>query len=352
MKKVTLQDIANSLDISRTTVWKVFSGHPGVSDNLRASVINKARELGYRLPDNLVLPSQDDLLPEDGTVSGVNIAVAVCRPETSLFWMTILHNVAKELATQNANLVYTYLPSTVGEDYVLPAQLTNGMIHGMIVMNVYNPRLIRLLAAANIPKVFLDTSTQIPLPELNGDLVLMENRTSISRITKYLIQQGRTKIGFIGDIQYAKSNYERYEGFSKTMAAHRLPLYPELNLTASIGADTYEEEIDAFLNALPYMPDAYVCASDHVACILIPLLQRRGFQVPGDIAVSGFDGNTEYPLANSLTTVQVFNNDIGKRLAAQILYRLRHPNVQYEVTYVGSQVIFRASTRSTQKDEQ
>lgn len=34
MKKVTLQEIANSLGISRTTVWKVFSGHEGVSDSL------------------------------------------------------------------------------------------------------------------------------------------------------------------------------------------------------------------------------------------------------------------------------------------------------------------------------
>ena len=38
MKKVTLQEIANSLGISRTTVWKVFSGHEGVSDSLRTKV--------------------------------------------------------------------------------------------------------------------------------------------------------------------------------------------------------------------------------------------------------------------------------------------------------------------------
>lgn len=45
MKKVTLQEIANSLGISRTTVWKVFSGHEGVSDSLRTKVIAKARSL-------------------------------------------------------------------------------------------------------------------------------------------------------------------------------------------------------------------------------------------------------------------------------------------------------------------
>lgn len=43
MKKVTLQEIAASLGISRTTVWKVFSGHEGVSDSLKSRIIAKPR---------------------------------------------------------------------------------------------------------------------------------------------------------------------------------------------------------------------------------------------------------------------------------------------------------------------
>lgn len=59
MKKVTLQEIANSLGISRTTVWKVFSGHEGVSDSLRTKVIAKAQELGYAIPEDFnILPAR------------------------------------------------------------------------------------------------------------------------------------------------------------------------------------------------------------------------------------------------------------------------------------------------------
>ena len=89
MKKVTLQEIANSLGISRTTVWKVFSGHEGVSDSLRTKVIAKAQELGYAIPEDFQYPSSAE------ETTPVNIAVAVCRPETSLFWMTIIHQIAK-----------------------------------------------------------------------------------------------------------------------------------------------------------------------------------------------------------------------------------------------------------------
>ena len=47
MNKVTMQDIADELGISRVTVWKVFNNYSNVSPALRDRVLNKAKELGY-----------------------------------------------------------------------------------------------------------------------------------------------------------------------------------------------------------------------------------------------------------------------------------------------------------------
>lgn len=147
MKKATLQEIASSLGVSRTTVWKVFSGQEGVSGNLREKILAKARELDYKFPEEL----DRNAVPEK---KDVNIAVAVCRPETSIFWMNIIHQIAKEFSFHDVNLVYTYLPSVIEEDYTLPSQLLGGSIHGIIVMNVYNERLIRLLSRLIRPRFF------------------------------------------------------------------------------------------------------------------------------------------------------------------------------------------------------
>ena len=338
MKKVTLQEIANSLGISRTTVWKVFSGHEGVSDSLRTKVIAKAQELGYAIPEDFQYPqSAEETTP-------VNIAVAVCRPETSLFWMTIIHQIAKVFSTHNVNLVYTYLPTSADKMYFLPPTLTNGSVHGIIVLNVYNERLLRLLAETQIPKVFLDTSSLVSPDELNGDLLLMESRNSVRNITAHLLEKGCTLPGFMGDIGYAQSNRERYEGFCQAlMDAGKTP-NPSLCLTTPLGIDSYREEIDSFLSSLSRMPDAFVCASDYVACILMQLLEKRGLRVPEDVAVSGFDNNIEDLLAENLTTVQVFNEELGSRLALQILYRIKYPHTPHEVTYLESKVLYRAST--------
>ncbi|HBY71691.1 MAG TPA: LacI family transcriptional regulator, partial [Lachnospiraceae bacterium] len=50
MKKVTMQDIANILNISRVTVWKVLNNQPGVSKQLRDQILLTAKETGYLKP--------------------------------------------------------------------------------------------------------------------------------------------------------------------------------------------------------------------------------------------------------------------------------------------------------------
>ncbi|QOV20713.1 LacI family DNA-binding transcriptional regulator [Blautia liquoris] len=341
MKKVKLQDIADSLGVSRTTVWKVFSDKEGVSDELKDKIISRALEMDYSLPEGIDRP---DKSKKESSDAPLNIALAVSRPESSIFWMRIIHQIAKEFSKQNINLVYTYLPSKINENYILPASLSNGNTQGMIIMNVYNVKLLKLLSTCDIPKVFFDTAVSVPTSELNGDVILMENYNSVFKLTKHLIDKGIKTFGFIGDINYAKSNHERYEGFLGALDDHNLALDHTLTLTGSIGEDTYKEEIELFLDTLSSIPQAFVCASDYVACLLISSLRKRNIRVPHDILVTGFDDNIESPIAENITTVHVYNQNIGMRLAMQILYRIKYPNMPYELSYIETKVIYRNSS--------
>ena len=47
MSKITMQDVADALGVSRVSVWKVFNDQPGVSDSLKNSIIEMATKLGY-----------------------------------------------------------------------------------------------------------------------------------------------------------------------------------------------------------------------------------------------------------------------------------------------------------------
>lgn len=344
MKRTSLQDIATALDISRVTVWKVFSNREGVSEDLKNKIIAKAIELNYDVPEEL--RSNVSIIPPAPVCAATQytVSIAVSRPETSAFWMSIIHEMAKEASKHNINLMYTYLPSDVKSDYLLPPILTNGTVDGMIVLNVYNETLIRRLSELEIPKVFMDTCTNLSFRELSGDLMLIEGISGISEIVDDLVARGKTRLGFIGDINYAQTNYERYRGFVHSLEAHKLHLQKQFCMTEPIGRDTYHAEIHSFIENLSELPDAFICVSDFVASIVLKELNSRGLSIPKDIALSGFDGNTEYAGTDELTTVQVHNPDIGIRLVRQILYRIQNPKACHEICYLCSDVIFRKST--------
>lgn len=345
MKKVTLQDIADSIGVSRISVWKVFSGRDGVSDELRNRIIAKATELNYNFPKDFELPEQQKAKRH------YNISVTVSHPETSLFWMTVIHEIAKELSKRNVNLIYTYLPSKITEDYTLPSQLSDGSVDGIIVLNVYDERLVRLLSNLSLPKVYMDTSGKVEFDELNGDLVLCSSKSGIAKITEQMIVQGRTEIGFVGDIHYSKTNQERYEGYLEAMRKYNLPIRKELSYTGTIRMNNYEKDIVSFLDSLHKMPQGFVCTNDQIACFLWNELAIRGYQVPKDIYLSGFGGYQDCTLTKGLTTVQVFSQDLGLRLATQALYKIKNPSLRHEIIYVSSETYFRNSTKQIENLE-
>lgn len=349
MRKVSMQDLADALNTSRVSVWKVFNDYPGVSEPLRNQIIAKAQEMGYLKSGQSLSP--DPLLLEEKTVDHtendieITVSVVVSRPDTSVFWMSIIHCIAKELAKNNINLMYTYLPSSSDDSYTLPGILSNGTVQGMIVLNVYDINLLQMLNKLRIPKVFLDIVTSFEEDTLTGDLLLLEGHNTIRKITNSIIESGRTEISFIGPIDYARTNKDRYKGFLTAMSQKHLPADPKLCLTGNIGIDSYPEEINKFLNGLDRMPGAFVCVNDYIANLVLQYLNEHKIQVPKEVAISGYDGITEHgDLTNFLTTVQVDLNVLGKRLARQLLYRINDPDSPYEIIYITFDVSYGNST--------
>lgn len=334
MRKVTMQDIADALGISRVTVWKVFNDHGGVSPALRKSILEKANELGYAKA-NL------DSAPEEQKKT---VSLIVSRPDSSTFWTNIIHRMAQELAKHNINLMYTYMPTTYTEGFTMPSVLKSDMVQGAIILNIYDAKLIQLISKLELPKVFLDTVPQIHNCSLQGDLILLEGYSTLYQITESVISRGLTNIGFIGDIQYSKTNLDRYRGFCQCMKEHNLEINPKHCLTGSIGIFSYAQELNDFLDSLPVLPEAFICASDHIAHFLQIYFSEHQKRIPKGILITGYDGSREYDnVAGLITTANVKTSLLGKRLSVQIIYRMEHPEAPYELTFINPEILYKDS---------
>lgn len=333
--KPTMQDIADALSTSRVSVWKALNNRPGVSDALRQQIQDKAKEMGY-------WQSSVETESSQPAVHGRNVAVAVCRPESSVFWMQIIHRIAKDLSRQGINLMYTYLPTSYKEGYTLPASLTDGSVEGVIVLNIYSPPIFQMLAELPLPKVYLDTVPSMPFDQLQGDLVLIEGREPIRRITGQLLDKGYTRLGFLGDVNYAQTNTDRYRGFLDAFAERGLTPDPKFSMTGPLGLRTHYEELSSFLDQLDDQPDGFVCVSDYIAHFIQRYYEEHGTDADKIPALTGFDNNAEYlNVAERITTVEVRPKTLGARLASKILFLLEHPGLAQEISYVASDVIYR-----------
>lgn len=336
MEKVTMKDIADALNISRVTVSKAFNNQAGVSDALRETIFDKARELGYtKLPYQAQTGSQAPAAQEERTV-----ALVVSRPESSFFWTGIIHRMAQELSEYNINLMYVYVPSTFTRDFVLPSVLFGSTLSGIAVVNVYDPVILGMVNDLPLPKVFLDTIPTLTDRKLNGDLLLIEGYRTEAEITESLILDGHKEIGFIGDINYAQTNKERYLGYRESMDRYKLPIRPEYCCIDSMGVFSYEKKIYAYLDGLSQWPTSFVCVSDYVAHFVQQYLSDHQQKLPHPVVLTGFDNTDEYTnVSGRITTANVPTGLLGKRMALQLLFRTNHPDAPDELTFIKPSII-------------
>ncbi len=334
MSKPTMQDLAEALGVSRITVWKALTNRPGVSDKLRRQVQATAAQMGYAQSERTVLSDQ----------SRRTFSVVVSRPESSAFWMQIIHHIAKELAQHGINLMYTYMPTADRPGFSLPASLGQDAVDGFIVLNIYDPGLLQKLARSAQPKVFLDTIPALPPKTLEGDLIILEGRACLREITGRLLDRGCRRLGFIGDVNYAQTNMDRYLGFLDAHTERGVAVDPALSMIGALGLHSHYEEISAFLQGLPALPDAFVCPSDFIAHYIQRYLTDQGVPPERAPILTGFDNNTEYAnVAGQITTVDVDTAALGRRMARQLIYRADFPDAPRETTYFTNRILYRGA---------
>ena len=337
MEKITMKDIADALNISRVTVSKAFNNQAGVSDTLRELILAKAKELGYaKLPYQAI----EQLQQEQPQQNQRTVSLIVSRPDSAFFWTNIIHRMAQELSNYNINLMYTYVPSVYTNSFNLPSILLNGGVDGVIVLNVYDPQILTMVNELSLPKVFLDTVPDLSFPQLNGDLMLIEGFCSEMDLTDMLVREGHKEIGFLGDINYALTNLERYRGYCASMEKNGLIVQPQNCLTGSIDIFSYGKELNTFLDGLKNWPTAFVCVSDFVAHFVQMYIENNPQRIPHPVVLTGFDNTGEYTnVAGRIPTANVPTGLLGKRLALQLLFRTEHRDAPYELTFLRPTII-------------
>lgn len=326
-KAVRMADIAQKLGISTVSVSKGLAGKDGVSEEMRARIIATAKEMGYQ-------PTTRAQSHTGGETIGILIAD---RFFTSLsFYSNLYRLVLRYAAEQNITVLVEIVLPQAERSCSLPNFISHQRIDGLIFMGEIDRRYISTVVQCDIPYILLDFYDDATA----ADCVLSDNVSGSYTLTEHLIKTGRRSIGFVGSVLATSSIMDRYLGYCKALLRAGLPVRDDWRI----------EDRDERGRFIPFnlpldMPEAFVCNCDAVAYNLVEALRRKGYSIPQDIAVVGYD-DYHYPTlcVPQLTSYRVDMEAMAKAAVEQLRRKMAHKSVIAPTIIVPGKLVRRESS--------
>jgi GntR family transcriptional regulator of arabinose operon len=232
-----------------------------------------------------------------------------------------------------------YIAQKVSGVFFAPVEFSPGRYQS-------NHRILAQLEAAHIPVVLLDRCLE-PYPQRsNCDLVGIDNRRTAYSATEHLIRCGSKRVAFFARPNSAPTVDARIAGYREAIQT--------LSHQTGTGLVHLGDASDArYVKSLlkKDRPDAFLCANDHTAGVLMHTLISIGERIPEDIRVAGID-DVKYArlLPVPLTTHHQPCRDIGRIALAVMLDRIMNPDLPARDVLLGCKLIVRKSCGSRASD--
>ena len=346
--KVTIQDIANELQLSRNTVSKAINNTGVLADATREKILRKAAEMGYKqfayLPlfqEDTAKAAEHSILPSDKR----EIAMLTTQfLSSSHFSSMMLDRFQSEIEhLHSCTTIHRISPIELKEKK-LPSSLNIQRTAGIICIEVFDYDYAQMLCDLDVPLLFVDTPVMDMCPPLKADRLYMENRIEVQNAVAHMVQRGKKRISFAGDKNHCQSFFERYMAYKD--AVEYFGLTEGLSTCAMpSGQQNYPVSLYETIRRFKTMPDAFVCANDFVAMDLVKALNELGYSVPDDIWVCGFDDSQEASyFAPRLTSIHIHGQIMGYTAANLLMTRIEEPSLNYRTVYTETNLILREST--------
>lgn len=335
---VTLQQIADHLQISKATVSRSLRNDPLILPRTRATVHATALEMGYEGRPRAANKAKDGNFKSP---SSAQPTIGLLFPGTSLDqarqdfnFMQIMQGIMAE--TERAGTLLMVHTMRAGERDVIeehaeqiPPMVRQKACQALIIWGAFHPTAVACLIE-HMPVVSIGrTYSELPV-----DAVVADNVEGVSRVVTHLVQQGHQRLAWIGGHYVATFLHERHAGFIHGCLRNGLDLSQQRFLEQEIYEDRFICAPEKVLKTVQEGATALVCGNDAIARQVIELLENRGLRVPQDVSVTGFDAQRPAPEARQITSLDPHFTELGRaavRLVAQRLTQSPAPPTKVSV---------------------
>lgn len=352
-RRITTQDIADALGLSRNTVSKALNNTGVLADSTRDKIIKKAIEMGYKQYSYVNVEDFNQPEPKifDSTQKKEIAVLTTSFLNNSHFSSTMLDKFQREMALLGYSISIHIIHPGELEERKLPITLNLDRTAGIMCFELFDKAYGDMVSSTNVPVLFVDSPIITEMDNLKADYLYMENQLNISALIRQMKKRGKTKIGFVGEYLHCQSFYERYMGFRNAMYHYELPIDEKFCIIENIpgfrnpSSTEYKMYLKDKIGSLDFLPDIFICANDFVAIDLLQVMKELEIEVPRDIYLCGFDDSPESKVISPpLTTIHIHSQILGFSAVALLLSRIKEPSISYRITHTETSIIYREST--------
>jgi LacI family transcriptional regulator len=331
-----MRDVAERAGVSITTVSHVINQTRVVSDDTRARVLNAMNELGYQ--PNVVARS----LRRKETLT-----IGVIVPDSAYpFYAEVIRGIEDTCFEQGYTITLCNSDSNLDKELRYTNMLIERQVDGILFFATSSQSVahIRRFEARRVPLVVVDR----PVPELDVDSALIENRQGGWLATQHLIDLGHMRISCIGGPPDLLVSTQRAAGYRQALTENGLSVDESLIVN---GDFEYESGYRAanLLLARETPPTAIFAFNDLMAAGAVNAILALQRQVPGDVSVVGFDDIRLAALINPpLTTVAQPKYEIGAIATTMLLERIGSPDMPPRQQILDAELLVRRSSGPVQ----
>ena len=303
-QKARLKDIAEKTGYGTNTVSLALRGSTRISAAAREKIAKAAEELDY-VPNHIA----------KSLVSRRSHTVGLILHEiTNPILTSAAEKIQRRLAARGYGVLFASSSGSPDEELRAIEMFRSRMIDGLLIYPVRHADLdhLKRLRARNFPVVLL-----IGIDDHEIDAVGIDEQAGAYDATRHLIDLGHRRIGALFTPQFQTT--EKFTGYAAALASAGIEqdlaiIGASLDHSISGGIETMDRIMTS-----PNRPTAVFSSSDVLALGALRWAKLRGLNVPGDIAIIGFDDVDAARYA--VTPLSTINNDIDA-LAQRSVARL------------------------------
>ncbi|MBQ9492914.1 MAG: LacI family DNA-binding transcriptional regulator [Oscillibacter sp.] len=338
-KKVTIQDIADELGISRNTVSKAINNGTGLANATRKKILQKAVEMGYKQFSYFATVSASSAASGDHDRREISLLTATFLGH-SHFASLMLDSFQQEISELGYTMNTHRIRAEHLEKCALPATFSRERSAGILCIEVFDRPYAEMVCRLGLPALFVDGPVTFGQTALPSDRLCMDNTTEVARFVGEMIRHGKNRIGFVGDFRHCQSFFERYSAFRYAMMMAGAPVDERQCVYSNDKRD-----IQQAVRAMEQLPDVLLCANDFVAMDTVQALREAGKSVPEDVWLCGFDDSPESRLISPpLTTIHIHTQIMAFSAVHLLTSRIKEPNLDYRTIRTQTDLIWRDST--------